>query len=712
MELSTPISQLNRVGKTVAVRLKLLGIMTAGDLLYHLPFRYDDFSQSLPIDKLVIGSRANIVGEIEIINNKRSHRRRLAITEALVSDDSGTIKAVWFNQPFLVKNLKVGDRISLAGKVEEEYGQPIMMSPVYEKVGNTPPRPSQEGNEGIHTQGLVPNYNLTAGLTQKQLRFLISQVVGLARNIVDWLPASIIKKYNFLSLSEALYKIHFPASLLEAEEAKKRLAFDELLNLQLRAQINKNSAKQLTALKIDFNQEATKALVDSLPFKLTNDQKVASWEIIKDIGGDKPMTRLLEGDVGSGKTVVALLAMYNTALNHLQSALLVPTAILAQQHLNAISKLLVNVDLKVGLITRSSKKMVSISKNLSDNKSKKITAEYIAQNADIIIGTHALLQDKINFKNLALVIVDEQHRFGVEQRQLLVKKNANNQLVPHLLSMTATPIPRSLALALYDDLSLSVIKQQPQGRQIIITKIFSEVERDRAYDFIRQEIDKGRQAFVICPLIEESEALNQTHSNAMRPAVKSVKAEYKFLQEQVFSQYKLGLLHGKLKSADKDKIMEQFVQGQLDILVATSVVEVGIDVPNASVMLVESADRFGLAQLHQYRGRVGRGEHQSYCLLAGAETTGKTRERLEAMLKFNNGFDLAKADLKFRGPGEVYGTLQKGFAELKVASLFDFALMGQAKILSQELLAQSANLDKFPLIKEKLGETEKLVYFE
>ncbi len=686
MELNTPINAINRVGKTTAAKLKHLGILTVEDLLFYAPFRYDDFSQTTPIDQLTTGGRANIVGEIELINNKRSHRRHLAITEALVSDSSGAVRAVWFNQPFLVKNLKVGDRVSLSGKVEEEYGQATLVSPVYEKLSD-----SSLGG-GLHTQGLVPNYSLTANLTQKQIRFLISQVIDLAKNLVDWLPTEIKQANNLPDLSRAVYTIHFPKSLAEAEAAKRRLAFNELLRLQLRAQISRLGLKQLSATPVIFQEAATKDLVDSLPFKLTADQKRAAWEIIKDIGQSQAMTRLLEGDVGSGKTVVAMLAMANVAWNNCQSALLVPTEVLARQHFNSLSKLLSKTGLSIGLITRTDKK-------INQAVEKKITADYIAQNADIIIGTHALIQEKINFKNLALAVVDEQHRFGVEQRKALLKKN---QPVPHLLSMTATPIPRSLALALYDDLSLSIIKEQPSGRQPVITKIFVEDERSKAYEFIRQEVGRGRQAFVICPLIEESDKLG----------AKSATAEYGRLKRDVFPELKLGLLHGKLKAGDKEKVFQEFVGGAVDILVATAVVEVGIDVPNATVMMIESAERFGLAQLHQYRGRVGRGEHQSYCLLAEAEAAPKAKERLEAMLKYNNGFDLAKADLEFRGPGEVYGTLQKGFEELKIASLFDFALMSQAKEASKQLLAESPDLANFPLLKEKLGEWEKLIHFE
>lgn len=726
MELTTLISELNRVGKTMAARLKALDLNTAEDLLFYLPFRYDDFSQSVLIKDLRPNSRANLVGEIELINNKRSFKRRLAITEALISDESGAVKAVWFNQPFLVKNLHVGDKVSLSGKVEEEYGQAIMVSPVYEKVHLTPnPSPirltlragscegeghSSVAGKAVHTQGLVPNYSLTADLTQKQIRFLISQVMVLTDRLVDYLPAALRQSQGLPALGEALRHIHFPKNLPQAEAARQRLAFDELLFLQLRVLAAKNNLKNFSAYPLMFHEAATKALVDSLPFKLTNDQRRAAWEIIKDIALAKPMTRLLEGDVGSGKTVVAVLAMYNAVLNHKQAVLLAPTEILARQHFNSISKLLADTNLKVGLITRTEKQInpnSAVRPPTSERqlkrikKVKKLSIDCIIQNTDLIIGTHALLQAKINFQALGLVVVDEQHRFGVEQRQTLVRPAQATQ-VPHLLSMTATPIPRSLALALYDDLALSIIKEQPSGRLPVITKIFAEAERLRAYEFMRQEIRQGRQAFVICPLIDPSDKLG----------AKSATAEYDYLQSDIFPEFKLGLLHGKLKPTDKEKIMAEFAGGATDILVATAVVEVGIDVPNATVMLIESADRFGLAQLHQYRGRVGRGSEQSYCLLSEGESADKANERLAMMLRFNNGFDLAQADLKFRGPGEVYGTLQKGFTDLKIANLFDVALIRQAKNSAQELLAESPDLVKFPALKAKLGEWENLIHFE
>jgi len=711
MDLTTPISELNKVGKVTAARLKNLGLATARDLLFDAPFRYDDFSECLSIDQLVAGQKANVVGVIELINNKRSARRRLAITEILVSDESGTLRAVWFNQSFLARILRVGDSVSLAGRVEEEYGQTVMRAPVYEKI--TPfPSPPCQGGGAIHTQGLVPHYNLTAGLTQKQLRFLIRQVIGLAARLVDWLPAEVKKQYGLIDLSRAVRDIHSPKNLNEAEAAKRRLAFDELFNLQLRAQLDRQRLKKWPAEPIVFQEEATKNFVAGLPFTLTDDQRRAAWEILQDLTKSRPMTRLLIGDVGSGKTVVALLAMLNAAWNGRQAALLAPTEILARQHFTTINRLLTKTDLKVGLITRTDKQInptpdtrhqTSENQLSKEFRAKKISVNQIIENSDIIIGTHALLASGIKMPRLNLAVVDEQHRFGVAQRHYLLKQDDPEQkIVPHLLSMTATPIPRSLALALSDDLATSLIKEQPRGRLPIKTEIFADIERERAYEIIRREVAADRQAFIICPLIEESDKMD----------AKAATLEYRRLREEVFPDLRLGLVHGRLKTADKDSVMTAFMDGRIDILVATAVVEVGIDVPNATVMLVESADRFGLAQLHQYRGRVGRGEHQSYCFLATEAENNKARERLAAMLRFDNGFDLAKADLRFRGPGEVYGTVQKGFQELKIASLFDWELMRQAKTTTADLLAASPDLSKFPLLRDWLGEREKTVHWE
>ena len=709
LSLETEVININRVGAATAKKLKKLGVETVRDLLFYFPFRYDDFSKITPIEYLKAGMSANVVGQIELIQNKRSWKRRMNITEALVNDQTETLKVIWFNQPFLARNLQVGDSISLAGKVEDSHGSLAMMSPVYEKINN-PSGPRYQAGSSIHTQGLVPNYHLTANLTHKQVRFLIKQVIVLANQVIDWLPSEVKKNSRLIGLTEAVKKIHFPKNNLEIKKARERLAFDELFLIQLQSQLVKKSLLLSRGPVIKFHEQATKDFVASLPFKLTDAQRKAAWEILKDMATGRPMSRLLEGDVGSGKTLVAVISALNVALNNCQSALMVPTEILAKQHFDTISKLLANFGVRVGLVTRTQKKMNNICP-IFNNKGKAKNEEndpdytkHIIQNADIIIGTHALIQADIKFRSLALAIIDEQHRFGVEQRKALAGKMDNNgkDYLPHFLSMTATPIPRSLALALYGDLELSVIDKMPEDRKKIITKVVLESQRPAAYEFIRGQINLGRQVFVVCPLIDLSDKLG----------VKSVEEEHKKLVKSVFPDLAIGKLHGRLKQAEKEKVMREFLDNKIKILVATSVIEVGVDVPNAAVIMIEGADRFGLAQIHQFRGRVGRSCHQSYCFLFTDSESENTLKRLKALVNNDNGFALAKLDLKFRGPGVVYGIEQKGFPELKIASLFDYALMRQARDQAVKIIGIDSSLKAWPALKSKLGEWEKNVHLE
>jgi ATP-dependent DNA helicase RecG len=677
INLDSKITDISRVGKVGAKLLKKLGLENIQDLLFYLPFRYDDFSSLSKIADLNAGQTVNIRGEVQLIQNKRSFKRRLNITEALISDESDSIKVIWFNQPFIAKNIKVGDLVSLAGRVSESQGQLTMNSPQYEKVYS---------NELIHTQGLIANYHLTEGLSQKQLRYFIRQVIQLSDIVEEWLPTNIIKRFELLNLKDALKKIHFPKNLTDAETARQRLAFSELFLRQLKSQMIKKELSSQKAITIKFQEQATREFVSNLPFQLTDDQKKTAWEILKDIEKPRPMSRLIEGDVGSGKTIVAIMAMLNVALNKKRSALMAPTEILAEQHFRSLNQLFKGLNISVELMTGSKR-----------NKD--------AGKSDIIVGTHALIQKGADFKDLALAIVDEQHRFGVNQRQKILDFNKQDNVVPHFLSLTATPIPRSLALAIYGDLDLSIIKEMPKGRKKIITKLVKEGERKKAYNFIRQQIKLGRQAFVICPLIEDSDQLE----------TKSVKAEYEKLTTDIFSDLNIGLLHGKMKSIDKEAVMKDFLEKKIDILVSTSVIEVGVDIKNASVMLIEGAERFGLAQLHQFRGRVGRSEHQSYCLLFTSKeeiTNEKTIDRLKAMEKYSDGFMLAKIDLKLRGAGEIYGDTQSGFPELQIASLFDYELIKKSADEAAEIIKADPNLKAHPLLKIKLGEWEKLIHLE
>ena len=469
------IESLTSVGTITAKRIKTLGIKNVRDLLFYFPFRYDNFLKADKISDLKPGEKVNIVGTVLLIQNKRSLRKKISITEALISDETWQVKAIWFNQPFIAKNLKVGDMVSLSGKLEEEYGSFLLKSPVYEKVHTVS---GPENQETVHTQGIVPNYRLTMNVTQKQLRFLMKQAIRFADNVDEWLPEDIRKRQKLFTLAESIRKIHFPKTTEEAEKARQRLAFDELFLLQLESQIIKNELKKIKANPIAFKEEETKKFVASLAFTLTDAQKKAAWAILQDMEKTEPMTRLLQGDVGSGKTVVACLAMLNCVLNGRQAVFMAPTEILARQHYESINKMLALVKTKIGLITRSDKRT-----NFEITaKNKNVTGEEIAENSDIIIGTHALTQEKIKFKNLGLAIIDEQHRFGVEQRKALLKKTDSksaDKKAPHLLSMTATPIPRSLALALYGDLDISVINEMPKGRKEIITRFIKEKDRGK-----------------------------------------------------------------------------------------------------------------------------------------------------------------------------------------------------------------------------------------
>lgn len=686
LTLDTPIITLPTVGKTTAARLKKLKLETARDLIFYYPYRYDDLSQVTAIDRLDAGQTAVIKAKIDLLENRRAHRRRMFLTEAVVADETDSLKVIWFNQPFLKKTLKAGSLYYLAGRVEYgRYGLQ-MINPTYELAKE----------EQTHTARLVPIYPATVGLTQKQLRFLIKKVLPTVKVVKDFLPLAIKNKLKLPSLAWALAQLHFPQNKNNLEQARHRLKFDELFFIQLNTQLIKLSLQQLKAPAIKFKEKANKQFIDSLPFNLTDDQRKATWQILLDLEKNQPMNRLLEGDVGSGKTVVAVIAAYNVFLNGWQTIYMAPTEILAQQHFQTIGKLFSNNKIKVALLTSGIQRV-----NFDNELKKKEILELIKNGkVDFIIGTHALIQQKVEYKKVGLAIVDEQHRFGVAQRHALKQKG---NLTPHLLSMTATPIPRSLALTIYGDLDLSIIKQMPKGRKKILTRLVPFDKRDAAYGFINQQIAKGRQIFVICPLIDPSDKLG----------VKSVKLEFEKLDKEVFPHLKIGLLHGRMKAKEKEEIMAEFLANKIKILVATSVIEVGIDVPNATVMMIEGADRFGLAQLHQFRGRVGRSEYQSYCFLFTDSQNEKTAERLKALVQSEDGFALAEKDLEFRGPGEVYGTKQSGYLpNLRIATLTDYPIIQEARAEAEELIKKDPDLKSYPDIKKKMEEFNLAVHLE
>ncbi|NIA11583.1 MAG: DEAD/DEAH box helicase [Nitrospiraceae bacterium] len=723
INLNAPIKNLPRVGPIYIEKLEKLGLKTVQDLLFYFPFRYDDFSEVLPISELENkeGQTVSIKGKIIDIQNIRTKWKKMNLTEAVIEDESSCIKAIWFNQPFLIRNLKAGMNVSLSGKVAYTRDGLQLSNPAYEILGSS--------RELTHTARLVPVYHETEGLSSRWLRLHLKPLLKLADKINDWLPAEIIKSQNLIPFSEAIKKIHFPASENEAAQAKRRLAFNELFVIQLFIQKQRKNWQKNKAVQIEFEgevEEKVKQFISGLPFKLTNAQRIAAWQILNDLNKPEPMNRLLEGDVGSGKTLVALIAGLAVATEkdnaNYQTAIMAPTEILARQHFEEARERFKDFGIRVGLLTGSESRIENsffrnspnplLQRENSERGVNKIRKPELIEKLkngeiDIVIGTHALLQEKVSFKNLALIVIDEQHRFGIDQRaelqQKVIKvKDGLEATVPHLLTMTATPIPRTLALSVYGDLDLSILDEMPSGRREIITKLVAPANREKAYQFIKEQIKKGRQAFVICPLIDESDKLE----------VKSATQEYEKLSRKIFPDLKIGLLHGKLKPKEKEAVMKEFGEGKINILVSTSVVEVGIDVPNASVMMIEGSDRFGLAQLHQFRGRVGRSKYQSFCFLFTDSTAQKTHRRLKALLKNSSGFELAEQDLKIRGPGELAGVRQSGLPDLAMASLSDVELIKQARSEATRILNKNADLKSYPKLLNKLESFRDRVHFE
>ncbi|MBN1933333.1 MAG: ATP-dependent DNA helicase RecG [Anaerolineae bacterium] len=649
--LKSPVTVLSGVGDTQARRLKRLGIETIYDMLYFFPRRHEDYSQLKPIAQLQYGEQVTVIGTIRATRLKR-HRGGTAIVNSIVADGSGSIQATWFNQPYLAEQLKRGRQIVLSGQVDEYLGRKVMNSPKWEALEV----------EQISTGRLVPVYPLTQGLGANWLRKMMKRTVDYwTKRLPDYLPKTMRDRLNLLSREESVAQMHFPDSADQLARARRRLAFDEFFILQLGVLRQRQQWRGEPGVSIPVKQDEIDAFLSTLPYALTGAQKRTLNDIVQDLLTDRPMSRLIQGDVGSGKTVVAAAAVYLTAQAGYQAAIMAPTEILAEQHFKNVGQLLAEHGVSACLLTGS----------VPDAEKEVIYAELAAGKTQVAIGTHAIIQERVEFRALALAVVDEQHRFGVRQRGILRSKGYN----PHILVMSATPIPRTLALTAYGDLDLSIIDEMPPGRQPIQTKWFAPAERERAYRFIQAQIQKGRQAYIICPLVEESEKIE----------AKAAVEEHERLQKSVFPDLRLGLLHGRLKGEEKEQVMRQFSEGKLDILVSTSVVEVGIDVPNATVMMIEGANRFGLSQLHQFRGRVGRGEHQSYCILLADTVTDVGEERLHAIEETQDGFVLAQKDLEMRGPGDFFGIRQSGLPELKLASLGDTPLLELARREAIEL---------------------------
>lgn len=716
------IEKLAFVGPKNVPRLKKLGIKNVRDLLWHFPARYEDYSQRITIDQINYkGEVVSLTGKVIDIKTTAAWRRRMTVTDATIEDETGIIHAIWFNQPYLERTLLPETHVSLSGKVALNKQGLYLSNPMYEKLET--PSAMTSGVDpaktpGVHTGRLVPIYPETEGVSSKYLRLLISRALRQIPNLNDPMPQNLLKKYGFPTLGKALRDIHFPQNTDEAQVTRQRFAFEEIMLFQLRALRDRRQLQILKAPTIKFDEKLVGDFVKSLPFELTNDQRIATYEILKDLEKGYPMNRLLNGDVGSGKTVIALIASLQTASAGYQGAFMAPTEILAKQHFDSLRSLSAGANLKIGLLTGSEAKQWPTNETTNEKISKKLMHKKIADGEiQIVIGTHAVIQKDVKFKNLGLVIIDEQHRFGVSQRATLA--HGKSALVPHLLSMTATPIPRTLALTIYGDLDVSLLKEKPKGRQEIVTRVIPHSKRQSAYKFIETEIKKGRQAFVICPRIELSETRDKgqdtieplSQSKLIWAEVKAVTDEYEKLSKQIFPHLKVAMLHGKLKPKEKNEIMDRFKNGHFDLIVSTSVVEVGVDVANATIMMIESADRFGLAQLHQFRGRVGRGEHQSYCLLFASNDIA-ANSRLKTMEKTNDGFLLAEADLKIRGPGEFTGIKQSGIPDLAMTSLTDIELIKKARLEAKLLLKDDPTLKSHPVLLARLSEMQKLVHFE
>jgi ATP-dependent DNA helicase RecG len=654
--LEAPLTTFPGIGPKTARTLKKLGLESLGDLLWHIPRRYDDYSQLKTINRLWYGEEVTVIGTVEDISVRPVRKGKMKLVEGVIGDGTGSLRVTWFNQPWIADKLSQGKGVVLSGKVDQYLGRLTMNSPEWEPLDRIQ----------LHTNRIVPVYPLTAGVTGKWLRRVINSVVTrYADRVPDPLPASTLENAQLIPLSTAVHQIHFPDDWDALEQAQHRLAFDEMFFLQLGVLAQKHEWEELLTHPLPSESSFIERWVEGLPFKLTSAQRRALDVIQTDLASERPMNRLIQGDVGSGKTVLAAAAIAITAENDFQSAFMAPTSILAEQHFATLKELLPKS------LGQSEKKIRILLGSTPESEKVEIREGLSQGTIKVIIGTHALLEDPINFSKLGLSVIDEQHRFGVNQRAVLRLKGDN----PNLLVMTATPIPRSLALTIYGDLDLTVIDEMPPGRKPTETRVLTPVERMRAYSFIQNQLDEGRQAFIIYPLVEESEKVE----------AKAAVEEHERLQSEVFPNQQVGLLHGRLKPNEKEEVMQRFRSGEYQILVSTSVVEVGVDIPNSSVMLIEGANRFGLAQLHQFRGRVGRDDQPSYCLLIPDTIDDTDNERLKAMEKTHDGFELAEVDLEQRGPGDFLGTRQSGFAELQMARLTDVELIEKARNAAKEI---------------------------
>ena len=676
MNLESSLEKVRGVGAKTLEKLNAARLFSVGDILTFFPRKYEDFANLTSLSEIKPG-QVLFKARTEKVSLRRV-RRGMTITEAVLTDDDDEkIKAIWFNQPYRVAQLKNGEEFFFSGKFEFSYNRYQITNPRVMKREELPKAQNFSGEAGE----IVPIYRQIKGLKTEVVRKILLELKPMMKILPETLPLKIIPRENLISRAQAIEWIHFPDSSESFNQALERLSFEEIFEIIFAAKLNRLENEKLSGYEIDFSADAIKNLTENLPFKLTNSQRVASWEIIQDMKKGTPMNRLLQGDVGSGKTVVAAIAALNAVKSGFQVAFLAPTEILASQIADNFSKILESSGVRIAFLSGNVK-----------GKARKILYDNLEKGGiDIIVGTHTIIQEKVNFAKLGLVIIDEQHRFGVAQRQKLLEKS--RQKMPHLLAMTATPIPRSLQLTLFGDLSVSILREKPAGRKTVETKIISPVSRTPMIEKIKNEVVLGRQIFVVVPAISES-------SN---DEIKSVETEFKKLKRE-FKGFRIGQLHGKMSSDEKDQVMRDFLDKKFDILLSTTVIEVGVDVPNASVIVIENADRFGLSQLHQLRGRVGRGENSACCFLV-MSSSAKPPQRLLEIEKTTDGFLLAEKDLELRGAGEIYGTAQSGEINLEFTSLGDTELIARVQKSVDFLVEDQALFDEY--LSKKSSELEK-----
>lgn len=725
MELSDKLEKKFRLDEQQKKALRKLGLFSVHDLLFHFPTRYSDISEVKLINDLIAGEKATVYGKVSKLKTKKGYRSKIPMAEGEIEDISGKIKITWFNQAYLAKMLHDGENVKLTGKITHvKNGSLYLANPEVEKTGNLP----IDSHDTLFNKSNVENnnfaypiYHETKGITSKWFYHAIEKILRekTIDNIIDYIPEDILKKYNLPTLKTSLIWIHKPKNAKDAEAARKRFAFEEVFCIQLERQHAKNEYHKNKSFMINPDKKDLKDFIDRFPFTPTDSQTKSIETILNDMAKNFPMSRLLEGDVGSGKTAVAATAAYTTVkqrplgqnFGNLQVAYMAPTEILAAQHFESFIKYFQHLPINIGLITGSGCRKFPSKVNpggWTDISRAQLLKWTAGGEIPILIGTHALIQKTVKFKNLALVVIDEQHRFGTEQRRKLVRKDATGNIVaPHLLSMTATPIPRTLALTIYGDLDLSLLTEMPSGRKQIITEIITPDKREDTYEKIRTELKNGRQLYIICPRINEPDPEKELALN-----VKSAVAEAKRLKKEIFQEYEIDFLHSKMSKQKKESVMEDFTNGKTNILVATSVIEVGVNVPNATVIIIEGAERFGLAQLHQLRGRVIRSNHQAYCYVFAEAKSTKTIERLKALKTAKNGFELAELDLSLRGAGELGGTKQWGITDLGMEAIKNIKMVEAARTEAIRLISEDSELKKYPLLKNKVHEKTSGFHFE